>query len=99
MYKKLEDVLNRALEQASLGKGKARHATEGEPFEKQKICEIARRLSAEHWQFPLYQAVKKIYEAPRLSLTPIPKGVQTELLGAIVYIAAAIILYEEGEHD
>jgi len=42
-YQKLQDVLDRAFEQASIGKGKERHAT-NEPFESQLICEISRRL-------------------------------------------------------
>jgi hypothetical protein len=61
-YVVLMDVLQEALNQASEGKGKERHAKEGEAFEDQPICEIARRLDGG----PLYQAVKKIYESKRL---------------------------------
>jgi hypothetical protein len=87
-YRSLHGVLQEALEQASEGKGKERHATDGEAFENQPICEIARRLDGG----PLYQAVKKIYESKRL---PGEAGVR-ELLGAINYIGAEIILRREG---
>ena len=88
-YAKLELVLDRALAQASGGKGKERHAVEGEPFERQQICEITRRLGH---GFSRGQAVKKIYEAQRL---PQDRAV-AELLGAINYIVASIIVLEEG---
>ena len=87
-YDSLEKVLAEALHQASMGKGAARHAKEGEPFEKQPICEMARRLGVGG---PLYQAVKKIYESERLQGE---RGI-AELLGAINYIAAAIIVWRE----
>jgi DNA repair ATPase RecN len=86
-YESLREILAEALKQASEGKGKERHAMDGEPFEKQPICEIARRLGGGD----LFQAVKKIYESVRL-----PKEAAVrELLGAINYIAAEIILRRE----
>ena len=87
-YKSLSDILDEALLQASEGKGKERHASDGEAFEHQPICELGRRLGGG----ALYQAVKKIYESQRL---PGEAGVR-ELLGAINYIAAAIIVRREG---
>lgn len=89
-YATLRAVLDRALAQASGGKGRERHAVEGEPFERQQICEVTRRLGH---GFSRGQAVKKIYEAQRL---PRERAV-AELLGAINYIAASIIVLEEGE--
>ena len=86
-YSSLKKVLDEALLQASEGKGKERHASDGEAFEDQPICEIARRLDGG----PLYQVVKKVYESVRL---PGEAGVR-ELLGAINYIAAEIILRRE----
>ena len=86
-YQSLTDVLGEAFLQASSGKGKERHASDGEAFEDQPICEIARRLGGG----ALYQAVKKIYESQRL---PGEAGVR-ELLGAINYIAAEIIVKRE----
>jgi len=87
-YASLQHVLDNAFRQASEGKGKERHAEEGEPFEKQQIVEIGRRLQGNPAAGPLFQAVKKIYESGRLDDE---KGIH-ELYGAINYIAAAIIL-------
>lgn len=86
-YEELARVLNTAYQQAANGKGKERHA-EGEPFEEQIICEVARRVGL---GYTSGQAVKKIYESKRL-----PKDAAiAELLGAINYIAANIIVLEE----
>jgi hypothetical protein len=90
-YAKLELVLAEALLQASVGKGHKRHSS-GESFEDQPICEISRRLGL---AFPLGQAVKKIYESKRLS----HKQAKHELLGAINYLAAAIILIDEDKQE
>jgi hypothetical protein len=87
-YEALMGVLRRAYEQASAGKGRERHAAENEPFGQQVICEVTRRLGT---GYPLGQAVKKIYESQRLGGA---RGVH-ELLGAINYIAAAVIVMEE----
>lgn len=89
-YTKLHEVLDMAFKQASQGKGKERHATEGEPFERQIICEVCRRVGHGYtWG----QAVKKIYEAERL---PKDRAI-AELLGAINYLAADIIVLMEKE--
>lgn len=90
MYSKLQEVLSDAFEQAANGKGKDRHASRGEVFEAQVICEVGRRLGV---GFNLGQAVKKVYESERL---PWPRN-KAELLGAINYLAAAVILLEERE--
>ena len=90
-YKELDRVLTSAFTQAASGKGKERHAEENEPFEKQQICEIGRRLQGNRASGPLFQAVKKIYESGRLS----PERAIAELYGAINYIAAGILLFEE----
>jgi hypothetical protein len=94
-YESLINIFDEAYLQASNGKGKERHAS-GEPFDKQVICEIARRLGPDPLSQsvgPLYQAVKKIYESQRLSGEA---GVR-ELLGALNYIAAAIIIRRKDE--
>jgi len=83
-YKTLKAVLDEALLQASVGKGKERHAVEGVPFEKQISCII-------EWELPGYasgQAAKKIFEASRL---PTDRAIH-ELLGAINYLVIAIIV-------
>ena len=92
-YDSLYKVLLAAYNQASCGKGKERHQlNDEEPFENQKICEIARRLSID---YNLGQAVKKIYESKRLT----DDRDIAELYGAINYIAAAIIVKQEEKND
>jgi len=84
LYTKLSEVFDEAFEQASAGKGKERHASEGVPFEEQPIGTITNYVGL---GFPLGQAIKKITESQRLS----PDMARAELLGAINYIALAII--------
>lgn len=88
-YAALRRVYKAAVEQASAGKGKERHAQDGEAFEDQQIMEIGRRLGSNH--FELGQAVKKAYESARL-----PRDrAKAELLGAMNYLAAAYLLLDE----
>jgi hypothetical protein len=87
-YLLLWNTLRSAWEQASSGKGKKRHGFGGEDFEHQPICEIGRRVGL---GYNLGQAVKKIYETEALDRD----GKVAELLGAINYLASAIILIEE----
>lgn len=89
-YGALADVLRDAYDQAATGKGRERHARDREPFEKQQICEITRRVGI---GFPLGQAMKKIVESQRLA----PGHDVQELLGAINYLAAAVIVMRERE--
>jgi len=89
-YYELAAVLNDAFIQASCGKGNIRHAYGNEQYEDQLICEMDRRLNGSAVG-PRYQAVKKIYESARME----PDKAIHELLGAINYIAAAIILLKE----
>ena len=89
-YKALQAVLDRAYAQSASGKGKERHAT-GKPFDQQDICNITRNVGI---GFPLGQAVKKINEAVRIGE---PAFMVKELLGAIVYTAAAIHVLENPE--
>ena len=91
-YESLATVYDSAIEQASEGKGKERHAEAGEPYENQIICEVARRVGL---GYPLGQAVKKIYESQRLGGDA---GLQ-ELLGALNYVAAAFIVMQERVKD
>ena len=88
-YIELRRVLEMAYDQAAKGKGYERHSFE-EPFEDQKICEITRRVGM---GYPLGQAIKKCIESERLTTR---EGVD-ELLGAINYIAAAVIVMQESE--
>lgn len=87
-YESLWSVLDDAADQAANGKGKVRHAVRGQAFEEQQICTITRDVGQ---GFPLGQAKKKIVESLRL---PWPQA-RAELLGAINYLAAAIIVGDE----
>lgn len=86
-YGSLAKVLERALAQAESGKGKERHGT-ADPFEQQSICRIGHTLGSNH--FELGQAIKKAEESVRL---PRDRAV-AELLGAINYLAAAVLVLE-----
>lgn len=85
-YERLADVLDAALLQAQLGKGKERHAS-GEPFHEQPIVLIGRWMQ-DSTAFAIGQAVKKAIESTRLD----DAAAVGELLGAINYLAAAVIM-------
>lgn len=87
-YDKLERVLMLALEQASIGKGKERHAND-EPFERQKIITLNKQIGSNHGA--IFQACKKAQESARL---PKERAI-IELLGAINYLAAAVIILDD----
>ena len=87
-YLLLWNTLHDAWEQAANGKGKERHQKEDEPFEDQPICMFARRVGL---GYPLGQTMKKIDEAARME----PEAAVRELLGAINYLAAAVIVIRE----
>ncbi|MBW1996382.1 MAG: hypothetical protein JRJ29_00315 [Deltaproteobacteria bacterium] len=89
-YDELHRILDEAACQAVDGKGSRRHA-DGEPFERQKICVMARWLRGNLAAGPLFQAAKKIFESTRLC----HDAAIEELYGAIIYIAAAIYLIKE----
>ena len=86
-YESLAAVLQKAHDQAAIGKGKERHAN-GLPFENQPMSVINRQLGSIHGF--IYQAHKKSLEATRL---PKDRAV-AELLGAINYLAGAVIALE-----
>jgi hypothetical protein len=86
-YESLSSVLHRAFDQAAKGKGAARHAN-NLPFDRQPMQSISALLNSPDGL--LYQAMKKIQESKRLD-----KDAQVrELLGAINYIAGAVIFLE-----
>lgn len=85
-YESLADVLHRAFQQASAGKGAERHG-QGQAFTDQPM----QQLIALYGQgFALGQAAKKAQESQRM---PTARAV-AELLGAIVYLAGAVIALE-----
>ena len=88
-YESLAAVLQRALDQAQCGKGAERHAT-GVPFDQQPMQSISKLVGSADGL--IYQAIKKAQESQRL-----PEGRDiAELLGAINYLAGAII-YKEAQ--
>ena len=87
-YEPLYEVLRRALDQAQSGKGHERHATD-KPFLHQPILTIGRMVGT---GYQLGQAMKKAQESTRL---PTKERQVAELLGAINYLAAAILMIEE----
>lgn len=91
-YEKLFAKLVDALVQAQYGKGKERHAQGSTPFDRQPICEIGRMVGVGG---PAGQVIKKTQEATRL---PKDRAIR-ELLGAINYAAACVILLEEKEDE
>lgn len=89
-YESLAAVHDAALEHAQSGKGRERHAS-GEPFHEQPIITIGSALGSNH--FELGQAIKKARESVRMK----PGAAVHELLGAINYLAAAVILLQREE--
>lgn len=88
-YESLANVLQRAYGQAAHGKGAERHAV-SRPFTEQPMQSISGLLGTPDGL--LYQAMKKIQESKRLDKDA---GVR-ELLGAINYLAGAVIFIEAG---
>lgn len=85
-YNDLFIVLKQALWQAQDGKGAERHGN-GLPFTKQPALTITRAVGL---GFPLGQAMKKIQESQRMDTN----AAKRELLGAINYLAVAILYLE-----
>jgi hypothetical protein len=83
-YEKLAAVLQKAYNQAAIGKGKERHAQANEAFHDQVMADGAKRFGVGAL---LFQAYKKSEESQRLDTE---RGIN-ELLGAIVYLAGAVI--------
>ena len=92
-YEPLYQTLHEAAFQASRGKGEERLAG-GKAFVDQPIFTIAREHGL---AFLTGQAAKKLGEAHTLLSIFGEKRAITELYGAIVYTAAAIILLKEQE--
>ena len=87
-YDSLFIVLTRALEQAQAGKGKERHAEEGQAFEGQPIIQIGNLIGM---GFQTGQAIKKAVEAQRMVSRGQLAAAEREMLGAINYLAASCI--------
>jgi len=86
-YFPLFSVLNDALNEAQVGKGAVRHGN-GLSFMDQPALTITRAVGL---GFPLGQAMKKIQECQRMDTD----AAKRELLGAINYLAAAVLFLDE----
>jgi hypothetical protein len=89
-YAPLAAVFADALDQAQSGKGKERHAS-GEPLTEQPIVAINESLGTNHGA--IFQATKKARESTRLPY----ERARAELLGAINYLAAAVIVLDRSQ--
>lgn len=92
-YTALATALAAAYNQASVGKGKERHAN-GKPFDQQPIMEIGRMVGP---GYQIGQAMKKGQEAMGMYARGESDRARAELLGAINYMAAAWNLMGERE--
>lgn len=86
-YEDLAAVLDAALRQAAEGKGAERHGG-GRAFAAQPMLLIAAMVGP---GFPLGQAMKKCQEAQRFVECGEAGRAEAELLGAINYLAGAVI--------
>ena len=91
-YESLRRALDDAYEQAAYGKGAERHACD-RAFEDQPMQQISNLLQSNDGM--AYQAIKKIQEAQRMDKA----AARRELLGAIVYLAGAIVWMDRQEED
>lgn len=94
-YLLLSRELAFALEQASGGKGKERHAKEGQRFEDQIMCVIQRILIDHPMGGLAYQVIKKTIESGRLFEQKGVDAAKAEIYGAINYLSGMNIIYEE----
>lgn len=92
-YELLSRALRDAYDQSARGKGKERHAN-AKPFDKQPIMEIGRMVGV---GYHTGQIMKKVQEATTMAGRGNTGAAKAELLGAIVYSAAAYLLIEESE--
>ena len=93
-YNVLRDVFASAVEQASGGKGKERHAN-GAPFVDQPILAITRLLTGHPCGALAYQAIKKTVEAGRLVELKGTDAAVAEIHGAMNYLGAMVIILKE----
>jgi hypothetical protein len=87
----LKRVLDEAFQQSASGKGAERHGR-GVPFDRQPILEIQRMVGP---GFALGQCMKKASEAAGMVSRGDREAACRELLGTIVYAAAAIVAIRE----
>lgn len=90
-YTELRRILDAAYDQSSAGKGAARHGN-GKPWHDQPIMTITRDVGL---GFPIGQTTKKSQEALGMVQRGEFDAAVRELLGGIVYLAAAVRAIEE----
>lgn len=90
-YERLAAVLQSAFNQAAHGKGKERHAN-ALPFHEQPMQQIARSRGL---GFILGQADKKSQEGQGMLERGNTEACVRELLGAIVYLAGAVVFIQD----
>lgn len=90
-YGDLYAILLDAYAQSAHGKGKERHAN-AKPFDRQPIMEIGRMVGP---GYAIGQLMKKAQEAMTMQSREQFDAAQRELLGTIVYAAAAVKLIRE----
>lgn len=92
----LRAVLDAAFEQSAHGKGMARHGRAGVPFEQQPILTIGRMVGP---GYAVGQLMKKAQEAVGMVARCDHRAAVNELLGTIVYAAAAVVLITEHQAE
>jgi hypothetical protein len=90
-YADLYAILAEAYAQSAHGKGKERHANQ-KPFDRQPIMEIGRMVGP---GYAIGQLMKKAQEAMTMQSRGQFDAAERELLGTIVYAAAAVKLIRE----
>jgi hypothetical protein len=85
-------TLQKAYDQSTNGKGRIRHNPKDLPFAEQKIMQLTRMLGVGG---PIYQVCKKSTEASNLADKGLIDMAKSEMLGAIVYAAAAYVYLDE----
>ena len=94
-YSSLKREFDNALEQASKGKGKERHAKKDENFEDQVMCAVQRLLIDHPVGGLAYQVIKKTIESGRLLNERGVDSAKNEIYGAMNYLGGVSIIYEE----
>jgi hypothetical protein len=89
-------TLEKAYDQSTTGKGRIRHNPHDLPFTEQKIMQLTRMLGIGG---PIYQVCKKSTEASDMAKRGQSDLAKSELLGAIIYAAAAYIYLQELEDE
>ena len=91
-YEPLRRILDEAFSQSADGKGAKRHSRGNTPWDRQPILEIQRMVGP---GFALGQTMKKAQEAAGMVARGENEVAVQELLGAIVYAAAAVLAIRE----